>query len=511
MKHILTLLVALLLAPLAVLSAVLEAGEAINTTFDIRSFGAVGDGSTLNTAAIQKAIDACTASGGGEVVIAGGKFVTGTIYLKDNVTLHLAAGAALWGSTNIADYATDTHKNVYAGESHMDRCLIFARGARNIGITGRGTIDGRGQKAHFPNPGSQQRPMLIRFLECTNVRMRDVTLLNPAAWTSAWLYCEDIVVDGVSIRSRANANGDGLDFDGCRNVRVSNCSFDTSDDSICLQGSRADQVCRDVVIANCVFVSQWAGIRIGLASMGDFENVTVSNCVFRDIADAGLKIQMCEGGTMRNMVFANLAMQNVPRPVFLTFNRWRMGVDTPSETPPMKSMRDMQFQNIRVDNSRLAGVPCGIVLSGVPGHCIENIAFDNVSLTIPGGGTNQEALVRDLPTFADQRPEFHVLGKTIPFAGFYARHVRGLSLNSVRISAVRAEARPAVMCDDVHDLAVTGATVSDKFSGSESIYLRDVQKALIRDCRAGRGATLVRKDGPKNREVEVLPRRQQDP
>lgn len=497
----------LLLAPLAARSAGLDASEAMHAVFDVRTFGAVGDGRTLNTAAIQKAVDACAASGGGEVLVAGGKFVTGTIYLKDNVTLHLAAGGALWGSTNIADYATDTHKNIYADESHMDRCLIFARGAKNIGITGRGTIDGRGEKAHFPNPGSKQRPMLIRFLECTNVRMRDVTLLNPAAWTTAWLYCEDIVVDGVSIRSRANSNGDGLDFDGCRNVRVNNCAFDTSDDSICLQGSRADRVCGDIVIANCVFVSQWAGIRIGMASMGDFENVSVSNCVFRDIADAGLKIQMCEGGTMRNMEFANLVMQNVPRPVFMTFNRWRMGVDTPRETPPMKAMGHLQFHDLRVDNSELAGVPCGIVLSGVPGHCIENIAFDQVSLTIPGGETNQGALARDLPAFTDRRPEFGVLGKAIPFAGFYARHVRGLSLNHVRVTAVRVEARPAVMCDDVHDLLVTGAQVSDTFRGSEIIYLRDVQRALIRDCRAGRGATLVREEGSKNLEIEVLPSR----
>jgi polygalacturonase len=508
MKHTLALLAALLLILCSgTVPAALGDSSEPNRSFDVRQFGAVADGKTLNTAAIQKAIDACTASGGGEVLIAGGQFVTGTIYLKDNVTLHLAPGAALLGSTNIADYATNTLKNMYAGETHMDRCLIFARGAKNIGIVGSGTIDGRGGQDHFPNPGDPQgnRPMLLRFLECTKLRLRDVTLLAPAAWTSAWLYCDDIVVDGVTIQSRANHNGDGLDFDGCRDVRVTNCSFDTSDDSICLQSSRADRPCRDVVITNCVFVSKWAGIRIGLLSVGDFENVTVSNCIFRDITDAGLKIQMCEGGTMRNMVFANLVMQNVPRPVFMTFNRWRLGVDTPSETPPMKAMRDMQFQNIRVDNSELAGVPCGIV----PGHCIENIAFDNVSLTLPGGGTNQMALVRDLPTFSDQRPEFYVLGETIPFAGFYARHVRGLNLTNVRISALQAEARPAFMCDDVHDLAVAGAKVSDTFNGSEIIYLRDVQQALIRDCRAGPGVTLVRQDGSKNSGVEVLTKEQQ--
>ena len=125
----------------------------IELVYDIRDFGAIGDGKTSCTPAIQKAIDACNARGGGEVLIACGNYVTGTIYLRDNVTLHLTEGAALWGSTKIADYATDTHKNTYANESHMDRCLIFARGAKNIGITGRGTIDGRGGKEYFPNLG----------------------------------------------------------------------------------------------------------------------------------------------------------------------------------------------------------------------------------------------------------------------------------------------------------------------------------------------------------------------
>jgi polygalacturonase len=482
MKHSLLLLIGPLLAAGTVgdrAGAAETTGAVPRTVFDIREFGAVGDGATLNTRAIQQAIDGCTAAGGGEVLMAGGKFVTGTIYLKDNVTLHLAAGAALLGSTQIADYTTDTHKNAYANESHMDRCLIFARGAKGIGIVGPGVIDGRGGKEHFPNPGDRHRPMLIRFLECSNLRMRDVTLQNPAAWTSAWLYCDDIVVEGIRIHSRANANGDGLDFDGCRDVRVSNCTFETSDDSICLQASRPDRPCRDIAITNCLFASQWAGLRIGLLSQGDFENIAVGNCVFRDIRDAGLKIQMCEGGTMQNLVFGNLVMQNVPRPVFMTFNRWRMGVDTPPEAPPMKAMRDMQFSNIRVDNSALEGVPCGIVLTGVPGHYIENIAFDQVSLTLPGGGTREHAARRELPVFVDRRPEFGVFGDTIPFAGVYARQVRDLRLSNVRIAAVREEPRPAIICDDVRELSVTGLRLSAAFSAPEPIRLQAVQKATV--------------------------------
>ncbi len=452
--------------------------SAPKSCFDIRDFGAAPQADVVNTASIQHAIDACTRSGGGTVLVAGGRFVTGTIYLKDNVTLCVDQGAALLGSTNVEDYATDTHKNIYANESHMDRCLIFAQNATNIGIEGRGTIDGQGSKEHFPTDGSP-RPMLFRFLECTHLRMRDVNLVNPAAWTSAWLYCEDIVISGVRIQSRANWNGDGLDFDGCRNVRVYGCSFDTSDDSICLQASRADSPCKDIAISDCVFVSKWAGMRIGMSSMGNFENVVVTNCIFRDIDDAGLKIQMCEGGIMKNMVFSNLVMENVPRPVFMTFNRFRLGVDTPQETPPMNSMGHMQFSNICVDNSRLDGVPCGFILSGVPGHYIEDISFHNISLRLPGGATSDDVPDTQLPTFENKRPEFSVLGEKMPFAGFYARQVRGLTLSEVRFETARAEARPVVVCVDVDGLALRGVDFAGAFTGPEKVRLVQVKNSKV--------------------------------
>ena len=509
--HLKSTITSLLLAALAAFNSAPASAEPApvrKTVFDIRDYGASGDATTVNTAAIQKAIDACTAGGGGQVLVAGGRFVTGTIYLKDNVTLHISPDAALLGSTNIADYATDTHKNIYAGEPHMDRCLIFARGAVNIGLTGSGMIDGRGEKGNFPNqadPG-KSRPMLLRFFECTGIRMRDLTLTNPASWTSAWLYCNDIVVESVTIRSRANGNGDGLDFDGCRNVRVSNCLFDTSDDSICLQASRADRPSRNVVINNCVMQSKWAAIRIGLSSLGNLEDVTVSNCIFHDIADAGLKIQMCEGGVMKNMLFSNIVMRNVPRPVFMTFNRWRMGVDSPKEVPPPKAMSDFQFSHIRVDNSERANIPTGFVLSGIPGGFMENISFDDISLTTSGGGTAEQAAIRSLPEFVDRRPEFGVLGKDVPFAGFYARHVRGLTLSNVRFDTVKPDARPAIICDNVENIEIGGAKLGATFFGESVIRLRQVKDAVVRDCLSlGTAGSFVRIEGSQANDVTVAP------
>lgn len=421
---------------------------------DIRTYGAVGDGITLNTQAIQNAVDAAHAQGGGKVTIPQGRYLTGTIYLKSNVVLEITSGGVLLGSSQIADYATDTHKQMYRGEPHMNRCLIFARDAHNIGLVGHGAIDGQGARANFPNQDDPQRnrPMMIRFLNCSNIRLRDLTLLNPASWTSAWLYCSDIVVDGLRIHSRANGNGDGLDFDGCKDVRVSNCSFDTSDDSICLQTSCPDCPCRDIVISNCTFTSKWAGIRIGLLSRGNFENVSITNCVFRDIDDSGLKIQMCEGAEMKRMIFSNLVMVNVPRPIFMTFCQQRACVDAPAGVAPMKTLRDMRFSNILVDAVD-RGKDVAIILTGLPGHPVENITLSHITMRCQGGGTAEDARVElaelNIAVLENHWPEYQYLGGTVPAYGLYARHIRGLALDHVDFRSVLPDERPDIVFVDV--------------------------------------------------------------
>ena len=258
--------------------------------FDIRDFGAVGDGITVNTASIQAAIDQCSDAGGGEVLVAGGNFATGTLFLKSNICLRIEAGAMISGSSTAADYSTNTDRTQYRGEPYMDRCLIFAKDAQNITMEGSGTIDGRGKQLPQTGDPQRNRPKMIRFIGCSHIRMRDLTLKNPASWTTEWRYCTDLVIDGITITSRGISNGDGLDFDGCTAVRVTNCDLNTGDDAICLQTSMPDKPCRDVLISGCHFSSRWAGIRIGLLSRGDFENVVVTNCTFRDHNDSGLKI-----------------------------------------------------------------------------------------------------------------------------------------------------------------------------------------------------------------------------
>jgi polygalacturonase len=231
----------------------------MTSVFDIRTFGAVGDGVTSDTKPLQAAIDKCSVNDGGMVLVAGGRYVTGTFYLKSNVTLRVEADAMILGSTNIADYTTDTDRTMY-NEPYMNRCLIFARDAKNISIEGGGVIDGRGKS--FPNKGDREknRPKIIRLLNCSHIRVRDITLQWPASWTSEWRYCDDLAFDKVTIMSRGISNGDGLDFDGCTRVRVNNSNFNCGDDCVCLQTSLTNKPCKNVFIADCGFSGRWPEI-----------------------------------------------------------------------------------------------------------------------------------------------------------------------------------------------------------------------------------------------------------
>jgi len=445
--------------------------------FNVTDYGAKADGVTVDTKAVQLAIDACTKNGGGRVLIPSGKTVViGTIYLKDYVTLHVENGATLLGSPNIKNYTSDTYKNQYKNEPHMDKCLIFARNAKSFAIEGLGKIDGNGYPSNFKNK-TGGRPMLMRFYECEDIHMKDITLVNPAAWTSAWIYCNNIVVDGIRIHSRVNHNGDGLDFDSCTNVRVSNSAFDTSDDSICLQTSQVDKPTQYVTITNCTFTSKWAGMRIGLLSRGDFESVTVSNCTFNDIEDSGLKIQMNEGGAMRNMTFTNLTMKNVPRPVFMTFAQQRAFVDSPEGVyPPMKEMKGFIFSNIIADNSELEKNPqnSAFYITGMPNNYIENIIFKDIQFTIAGGGTIEDAQKLAIKEYTVENlkgwwPEFHITG-TLPSYGFYARHIKGLTIDNVHIYRKKADKRYPIVLDDVKH-----HNIRNVFSNYQSVLEKDIK------------------------------------
>jgi hypothetical protein len=465
---------------------------------DIRAFGAVGDGQTLNTQAIQRAIDACHAQGGGKVAVRRGAYLTGTICLKSNVLLEVEAGARLMGSPDIRDYGLTVaglHYNARILSMGMiyDRCLIYAEDAENIGLVGGGTIDGQGGLVRkvFPNPDDPQkrRPMLVRFSNCRGITLRDVTLLDPACFTAYFVRCRDMRVEGITIHSRHTPNGDGLDFDGGEDVLIANCHLDCGDDAISLKPMHPDWPSQRFLIHNCVMTTEWAAIRLGPESRGDLRDIVVSNCVFHDCRD-GLKIQSGEGAVMENLLFSNLIMHDVNRPLFVTLNRFSFSAHEASARPPIGGLRNIQCSNIRAiarrgDPTNPFDQPCVAVVA-LPGAHIENVTLQNVHLTMPGGGQAADATRLEVPElldFAGLWPETRHFEGSLPSAAIYLRHVRGIALRAVRLDLAQPDARPFIAGDDIDGLDLRDVVGVAAAETPGLAKLADTREVTLRDCR----------------------------
>lgn len=439
--------------------------------YSIRSFGAVGDGTTLDTAAIQAAIDACAASSGGTVVVPAGTFLTGTLRLKSNVTLHLEPRAVLLGSTNLADYASDIAPCGFVSEACIDKCLIYAENAENIAITGRGTIDGQG--AAFPprleDGTAGERPMLTRCYRSRNILFEGVTLKNAGSWCSHFRECSDVRVTGITIHNRVNWNNDGIDLMSTSRARISDCTIICLDDAICFQNMSDEYPVEDIVITNCIMSTRWAGIRSGGARRGGIRNITVSNCVIRDTFGCGIKLQISGNGVMENMAFSNIVMPRVSCPIHLRFGNHHFNNETRDERYPWGGMRNILFNNIWasvVDEETLrreVTVPevypgeerqC-MSICGIPGHPVEAVTLSNIHFVYPGGGTEADATNLNPPELEEQYPEYFMWG-VLPAYGLYARHAKALTLSNVKFDLAGPDARPAVVMDDVDDVDLAG-------------------------------------------------------
>ncbi|MDY2879422.1 MAG: glycoside hydrolase family 28 protein [Candidatus Borkfalkiaceae bacterium] len=437
--------------------------------YNILQYGAVGDGVTKNTSAIQRAVDDCFDDGGGTVYVPAGRFLTGTVVLKSNVELRLSGGAVLLGSTKIADYLDldqghpRTLYNTPILSSYYRRPLIYARDAENVAITGMGTIDGQsGWKINFPNEGdaTDSRPILIIMNNVKRLRITDVTLKDPSMWTTRFERCEDVVIRGVTVRSMRTNNGDGLDFAGGKNIRISDCDIEAGDDCISLKMFEKGDEIRNVSVTNCILKSWWCGFRIGGETDADCREVTLSNCVV-DCSGDGIKIHSCGGSVIENMNFSDVCMKNVERPVFMVADIYTFRTHGNCR-PEGGVIRNIRFSNITSvhrhdrDYERYVGDKIeGSVISGSFGGRIENVTFDNLSFEAEGGVTDPalaDPVLYEFVDYMDKYAEAREFRRPcVPASGLYLRRVKGCSFRNVRFSTRLADVRPrmiALHCED---------------------------------------------------------------
>ena len=464
---------------------------------NVRSFGAVGNGNEIDTSAIQQAIDACHLDGGGEVYFPAGTYLIGTIQLRSKVTLNLGQGSILLAlaPSNPDAYSYDWKETDYS-KGFLDKMeltplqsLIYAEDVNNAGIVGAGTIDGgwTGVLTKAEDGLKYKRPMLFRFVNCSNVLMRDVTLTRPASFVTYWEHCIDIRIEGVTIRSQATGNGDGLDFNGCENVIISGCNLDCGDDAISLKPLRPGNPSCRFIISNCIIRSKWAAIRLGPETHGGMHDIVVSNCVFFDCRD-GIKIQNTEGAVMENMLFSNIVMRDVNRPFFITLNRWYGFSRYIDEDFECGILRDIRCVNIRAvsrqpASDNLHDMPC-IAIVGLPGYLIEGVSFSDVHITMPGGGTKADTMRVDIPELTDSTelwPEAIHFEGPLPCSSLYLRHVRQVSMTNVRLSLAKADERSFIGGNDAHDIILDGLSVNAPGPVADLCNLRESSHITIRN------------------------------
>lgn len=445
--------------------------------YDVMRFGAKADGTTLSTQAIQAAIDAAYKNRGGVVEIPAGTYRVGTLLLKDNVNLHLHPGAILSGSPDYRDYTEVNQKfESRTRQLYAKYFMIFAEGAKNISITGAGTIHGNGA-VHFQSTRPQNlRPFMIRLVNCENVIIRDVQLLEAANWTLHLLGCRDVNIDGVTIENTGEGNRDGLDIDASRRVTVANARFSTTDDAIVLKTS-TDVDCRDITITNCVLRTHASAIKTGTESNGDFRNITVSNCVIKDIpVHAGIELITVDGGAMQNVLLENIAMENVATPIFIKLGIRARPYKEGQYVSRIGDVQDIFLNNITVTNAKL---PSSIM--GLHSKSISNVTVSNYTVRY---NATQEAVAYDGVPFEEFSYPMALMYKKLPAYALYCRNVKQLHLHNLMMFSTKDEKRPAMTFDRVEDLELTAVRSAVGNPAVPMAHFRNIESGYITGCRS---------------------------
>jgi polygalacturonase len=481
---------------------------------NITTYGAVADSTTLNTTAIQKAIDDCNKSGGGKVYFPAGKFLSGTIVLKDNVTLHFTKGAVLLGSTDLKDYRNLDPFTEGLGID-VGWALLVAVDAKNVGLEGEGRIDGQGsalKAKHILTDTRSEgqrwglRPFLLRIVRCDGVNVKDVTLNYAGAWTSHYFQSRNIHIENVKIVSVGVAHNDGIGIDGCQDVRIKNCDVVSGDDALVFKTTSSKMACKNIVVSGMRLKSNQGAIKMGTESMAPFENIKISDCYIYNTTNGGIKLLTVDGAHLRNIEISNITMDNVKTPMLFRLGSrlsvFRKGKDTKQQTGTFENVVVKNVKAKAADSAQLKPAS-GILITGVPGHYITNLTLENIEIELAGGGTAEHSR-QVVPEAIDQYPEVKTFGPRVPAYGIWARHVKGLKLKNVKFTLKNNDLRPAFVCEDGNDIQLDNWKLPETNGAQAIVRLENVNGVEIKKIEAGGTAeALVRIEGGDDKSIAI--------
>ncbi len=478
--------------------------------FNVRKFGAVGDGKTLDNAAIDRAIDAAAKAGGGTVIVPAGNYLCGSIHLQSNIHLLIDAGATIIGAPQSMNAYDETEPYRFGGFQDGGHCyfhnsLIWGENLTNVSITGHGMINGGGLVSSdgsldamvsfnninppltTPAPPVRLGNKALALKLCRNVVVRDVTIFHGGHFAILFTGCDDVTIENVTI----DTNRDGMDLDCCRNTTVSNCRVNSpGDDGICPKSTYAlgeVRLTENLLIANCQVSgfkegtlldgtmkgSGYGRIKFGTEATGGFRNCAISNCSFRNCK--GFALEEVDGGILENITVTNLTMTNVgDYAIYLTLGKRNRSPDT---TKPSR-MRNILISNVIADGvSKMSGIQ----IMGLPGQPIVGVTLQNIRLTSKGGGTAEDAAI--VPKeLGGGYPEPGSIG-TLPAYGIFARHVRDLELSNIHVDFKAPDLRPAAMFNDIDGLDIDHFHPQSS-PGIPAGITSEVRKAVITDSPA---------------------------